>query len=301
MVNTLVDRDGGCMRRSVLLIAALCVVAATLATTAIAQSANGLRLYVFDGGVLESDPTRYRLATNEVKTSQLSVAAFLVVHPRGTLMWDSGAIADDSWTPTGGPVVRHLWLSNGQERRVTIRATLASQLASAGYMPGRITYFALSHDHWDHVANASLFAAATWLVRKVERDAMFPQPPREPPQPSTYAALQASKTIAIDKDDYDVFGDGTVVIKKAAGHTPGHQVLYVKLAKTGGVVLAGDLYHYPEERSLNRLPTAEFDQNATRAARAAIEAFLKQSGAKLWIQHDLVGFRTLKKAPQYYD
>ena len=282
-------------------VVAMSIMAAVWVAIGLAQQPRALRLYVFDGGVLESDPARYRLKPDEVKTTQLSVAAFLVVHPRGTLMWDSGAIADDSWTPTGKPVERRFMLSNGQPRTVTLRATLNSQLAAAGYAPSRITYLALSHYHWDHVANANQFASATWLVRKVERDGMFPQPPLEPPQPSTYAALQASKTTLIESDDYDVFGDGTVVIKKAAGHTPGHQVLYVKLPRTGGVVVTGDLYHYAEERSLNRLPTTEFDENATRASRAAIEAFVKQSGAKLWIQHDLTGFRALRKAPEYYD
>ena len=260
-----------------------------------------LRLYVLDGGVLESDPARYRLGPQEVKTTQLSVAAFLVVHPRGTLMWDSGAIADDSWTPTGRPVVRRLVLSNGQARQVTIRKSLEAQLMASGYAPRTITYLALSHYHWDHVANANDFAAATWLVPKVEHEGMFPARPIDPPQPSTFAALQMTKTMFVDKDDYDVFGDGTVIIKQARGHTPGHQVLYVKLARTGGVVLAGDLYHYPEERTLNRLPTTEFNEQQTRAAREGIEAFLKQTGAQLWIQHDLTAHMKLKKAPEYYD
>ncbi len=47
------------------------------------------------------------------------------------------------------------------------------------------------------------------------------------------------------KSEYDVFGDGTVVIMAAPGHSPGHQVLFLKLKKTGPVVLSGDLYHYP--------------------------------------------------------
>src|SRR5215218_3249561 len=108
-------------------------------------------------------------------------------------MWDSGAIPDDSWTPTGRPVDRRLRLSNGQERHVVIRAPLVAQLAAAGYAPRDITYFALSHYHWDHVANANAFAAATWLVPSVEREEMFPRPPAEPPQPSTYSALLNSK------------------------------------------------------------------------------------------------------------
>jgi len=254
---------------------------------------------VLDGGLLESDPSRYRLSTTEVATTQLSVAAYLIVHARGTLMWDSGAIADDSWTPTGKPVVRRLVLSNSQDRQVTLRASLGSQLTAIGVAPQAVTYFAVSHSHWDHVANANLFARAAWLVPQAERDVMFPRTSTEPPHPSTYAALRNSKTTVIT-GDHDVFGDGTVVIKPTPGHTPGHQVLYVRLAKTGGVVLSGDLYHYPEERTLKRLPTAD-DQEQTRRSREALDAFLAQSGAQLWIQHDLTAHAKLKKAPAYYD
>jgi len=75
----------------------------------------------------------------------------------------------------------------------------------------------------------------------------------------------------------------------------------VKLPETGDVVLSGDLYHYPEERMLDRVPTFEFDQEQTRATRAAIEAFLVQTGAQLWIQHDINGNARLKKAPHYYE
>ena len=120
-------------------------------------------------------------------------------------------------------------------------------------------------------------------------------------QPSTYSALRNSKTIILKPDEYDVFGDGSVIIKSAPGHTPGHQVLYLKLAKTGGVVLSGDLYHYPEERKLDRVPTFDFNEDQTRASRVMIEAFLKKTGAQLWIQHDITGNAKLKKSPNFYD
>jgi glyoxylase-like metal-dependent hydrolase (beta-lactamase superfamily II) len=113
--------------------------------------------------------------------------------------------------------------------------------------------------------------------------------------------LKGSRTVAVTADEHDVFGDGTVLLKAAPGHSEGHQVLYVKLAKTGGVVLSGDLYHYPEERTLNRLPTFEVSEQQTAASRTALEAFLTRTGAALWIQHDLVNHRTLRKAPEYYD
>jgi N-acyl homoserine lactone hydrolase len=262
---------------------------------------QSVRLYVLDGGTLESDPTRYRLTKEEISATQLSVTAFLIAHPKGTLMWDTGAIADDTWVPNGKPVRRRLVLSNSQERIVTLRTTMKAQLAAIGYAPSDITHLALSHYHWDHTANANQFAQSTWLARQVERDVMLPENVPDPPQPSTFAELRNGKTVLISGDDHDVFGDGTVVIKLSKGHTPGHQVLYVKLAKSGGIVLSGDLYHYPEERTLNRLPTFEFDVDQTRQSREALEIFLKQTGARLWIQHDFTAMAKVKKAPAFYD
>jgi N-acyl homoserine lactone hydrolase len=261
-----------------------------------------VRLYVFDCGTLHiADTGRFRLKKEEVPTSDLSVACFLVAHPRGTLIWDTGAVPDTAWTETGAPVKHHVVLPDSQQRDLTLRKTLSSQLAELGYAPGDITYLALSHYHYDHTANANAFAGATWLVRKVERDAMFADKPPGVTLPSSYASLRDSKTVLIEKADHDVFGDGTVVIKSAPGHTPGHQVLYVKLAKTGGVVLSGDLYHYAASRTLRRLPTFDFDQEQSAVSRAAIEGFLEKARAQLWIQHDVAGNAQLKKAPAFYE
>jgi glyoxylase-like metal-dependent hydrolase (beta-lactamase superfamily II) len=98
-----------------------------------------------------------------------------------------------------------------------------------------------------------------------------------------------------------VFGDGTVVIKTAPGHTPGHQMLFLKLKKFGPLLLMGDLYHFPEEKTLDRVPTFDFDAAMTRATRKKVEAFVKETGATAWIQHDPATYAPLKKAPQYYD
>ena len=87
-----------------------------------------------------------------------------------------------------------------------------------------------------------------------------------------------------------------MVVKSTPGHTPGHQVLFVKLPKTGPVVLAGDLYHYPEESTTGRIPTFEFNAAQSKASRAKVEAFVKQAGAQLWIEHDMATHAKLPKA-----
>jgi glyoxylase-like metal-dependent hydrolase (beta-lactamase superfamily II) len=262
---------------------------------------SSVRLYVFDGGTLESDPARYRLTKEDVGVTELSIGAYLIVHPKGVLMWDAGAVPDEAWTPAGKPVPHRIVLLDSQERHVTISKPLKAQLAQTGYAPSDATHLALSHYHWDHTANANAFARATWLVRQAERDAMFAEKPAGAVLPATYASLRNSRTVVVRDEEHDVFGDGTVILKAAPGHTPGHQVLYVRLAKTGGVLLSGDLYHYPQERTLGRLPTFEFNADQTRVARQGVEAFLKRTGAQLWIQHDFQADAKLKKAPAYYE
>ena len=51
----------------------------------------------------------------------------------------------------------------------------------------------------------------------------------------------------------------------------------------------------------SRAPEGEANGEQTIASRAAMEAYLKQSGAQLWIEHDPETFHRLKKAPDYIE
>jgi N-acyl homoserine lactone hydrolase len=254
---------------------------------------QSVRLYVFDCGVLKrGEPTAYRLTRGQVGSTDFSDACYLVVHPSGTLLWDVGIIPDDQIKPGGV----ELQAANGTN---VARKTLRSQLAEIGYTARDITYLALSHGHADHVANANEYAGATLLIQRAEWDSMFGEQARKLPLFAVYRALERSRTIKLD-GDRDVFGDGAVVLKSTPGHTPGHQSLFVKLARTGPLLLTGDLYHYAAERTLKTVPVRD-NQEQTIASRAAIDEFLGRTGAQLWIQHDILANATLKHAPQYYD
>ena len=218
------------------------------------------------------------------------MVGYLIVHPSGTMIWDTGVVPDSE---VG---------TNARGANRGGKRTLLDQLAEIGYAPKDINYLGLSHYHFDHTANANEFKDAIWLVRKEEREAMFGEKPPGITGPSHYNLLKDSKTFILEKNEYDVFGDGTVIVKAAVGHTPGHQVLVVKLAKFGPVILAGDLYHYQEERAIrDRTPTFEFNSDQSFASRNTIEDYAKKIGALLWIEHDLAHTETLKKAPAYYE
>lgn len=283
-----------------LLTAAAAIALASSGESAAPLAPKSMRLYVLDCGMLtptKEGVERYHITTAEAGETRMPVPCFLVAHPRGTLLWDTGVIPDAAVEaqPQGAranvnPTVAAL-----------VTRTLRSQLAEVGYTPADITYVAVSHAHIDHTANLNQFAASTWLTPAAERDFMWTENnPRV--NPSFYSQLRNSPVTLIGQDEYDVFGDGRAIIKAAPGHTPGHQVLVLRLASTGPVMLGGDLYHYPPERTLHRAPPDnEFSVQASAASRVTIEDYLRRTKAALWIQHDFAANAKLRKSPAYYE
>ncbi len=250
------------------------------------------RLYVFDCGTLiNNKPEDYNLKREEVKDTNMGVTCYLVIHPKGLLIYDTGL----SDRLVGRPLYENVVDGYGQIKF----NTLIGQLADIGVRPVDIDYLVLSHYHWDHIGNANEFAGAMWLVYKGDHDQMFSKEARAYAWFNQYSALEKSRTTVL-KGDRDVFGDGTVVILATPGHTEGHCSLLVRLKNTGPVVLSGDLYHYAEERGLNRLPEEE-KAMGTVESRQKIDELLQRTGAKLWIGHSMDFFRTVRKSPAWYD
>lgn len=260
----------------------------------------GLRLYVLDcGTLLYNNPESYNLTRQDVRNTNMSVPCYLVAHPQGTLLFDTGLPDSARGRPFNESPLGGAAKPSSTSYFMLVTQALRGQLAAIGFPPNRIDFLALSHFHPDHAGNANEYASSTWLVQRPEHEAMFgAKVPPDAINPS-YRGLKDSKTRILD-GDHDVFGDGTVVLKSTPGHTPGHQSLYVKLPRTGGVVLSGDLYHYPEERTLDRMPERE-KETGTAASRAALEAFMNEVKAELWIAHDINRYSKQKKSPEYYE
>jgi N-acyl homoserine lactone hydrolase len=261
----------------------------------VAAAPPGPRLYILDCGTISAmDPTLFSLKKEEIKGDAHFVSpCYLIVHPKGTLAWDLGQVPDKDIPDNGTEVV--------QQDILKATRRLDHQLEALGHPIKDISFVAMSHYHADHTANANAFAASTWIVQQAEYDMMFGNAKVGILSPETYKDLKNAKRITLNNEDHDVFGDGTVVIKTAPGHTPGHQMLFLKLTNFGPLLLAGDLYHLPEEKTLDRVPTFDFDAAMTRATRKKVDAFLAQSGTTMWIQHDPATYAPLKKAPEYYD
>lgn len=277
---------------SSLLGGAFCLLLAACASTP-APSATP-RLYAFDCGHIDVlDISVFHPGVGKDDHKALTDSCYLIVHPKGTLIWDTGLPDALAAVPEGKSLYGVF--------NMKVKHTLASQLQEIGVAPESITYLGISHMHGDHIGNASLFPKATLLMQKEEYEAAFgAEPGKFGFDPTGYPTLGANPNKLL-QGDYDVFGDGSVVIKRTLGHTPGHQALFLRLAKTGNVLLSGDLVHFTENWENKYVPSFNFDKPQTLKTMNEVAAFLKENHAQMWIQHDLEQNATIKHAPAFYD
>src|SRR5271156_667191 len=275
------------------LAAALVLAALFVAPPAFAKSPE-LRLYVLDCGHASFKDMGGFSDTGEYagKPGEIASPCFLIRHPKGNLLWDAGLGDRFAASKDGSDVAPGV--------HVTVPVTLLAQLQSLGLTPKDVNFIAFSHLHWDHTGNANEFPDSVWILNSAELAAALALPPPGGVLPETWNAYKNAKNETID-GDYDVFGDGTVMILRAPGHTPGHQVLKLKLQKSGTVILSGDLYHLRANRQFKRVPVYNANRADTLASMSRVETILKNTGGRLIVQHDPRDFRALPKPPAYLD
>jgi N-acyl homoserine lactone hydrolase len=257
------------------------------------EAGGGVALYALDCG-------RFTLAdagafaddrAYDGQTKTLVDPCYLIRHHKGDLLWDTGipeAIAD---MPNG-------FSEDGMS--ATFAKKLTAQLGELGLSPADIEFVSISHAHFDHVGNANLFApTATFILDKDERAYMFrPEARADARSFAMYDKVEAATTTLIEGDaDFDVFGDGSVKIVQAPGHTPGHAVLLVTLA-SGPVLLTGDLWHIAESRAARRVPVFNTDRAQTLASMDKVEALAAATKARVVRQHVAEDFEALPKFPE---
>jgi glyoxylase-like metal-dependent hydrolase (beta-lactamase superfamily II) len=278
----------GCAARAILPL--LLLAFATLAHGA--GSPPDVRLYVLDCGRLDIRDLRMFDDSGALdgKPGTMSVPCFLVRHPKGTLLWDTGlgdVIADHPGGVELAPGIR-----------ATVQVKLVDQLKALGLRPADMDYLAFSHWHEDHTGNANLFGKATWILQR--RELAAATGPTPPPFESLapVAAWRHARKRIID-GDADVFGDGSVRILSMPGHTPGHQVLEVRLPQAGTVLLAGDLYHSRENRRFRRVPRINVDRAQTLRSMRRFEAIAAREQARVVIPHDPRDVAGLPRFPAF--
>lgn len=119
-----------------------------------------------------------------------------------------------------------------------IRKTLISQLAAYGLAPRDVTDILLTHSHYDHSINWTLFSHARIVIGSMELDWSVGEPWGETPVPELYVReLKSWATIETVADGDEVMPGIRAVL--APGHTPGH-LIFVLEGSERDVIFTGD-------------------------------------------------------------
>lgn len=256
-----------------------------------------MKLYALHCGgeevdLCEFDPFDSRRGTKAISP----FFAYLIDHPRGTVLFDTGANLSFALDP----IKRYGALAAGFAIQMTHADHVVARISELGFAPEEVNYIVLSHLHYDHAGNLADFPCSKVLVQTSEL--VFAHwPPVY--QRATY--LQRDFASGIDwvelDGECDVFGDGRIVTFPTPGHTPGHQSMMVQL-DTKTLILVGDAAYQPDKMAARRLPALVWNPDAMVASWRKIEAWERKYGAELIFTHDLGFAKKTKVAPgEWYE
>ena len=248
-----------------------------------------IKLYAFTCGTVTGEFGR--LMEGSEGDITLPIPVFLIEHPKGRALFDTGLHPDCQHDPAerlGARLAALFRINVGPGEAVGAR------LEAIDRDPGKIDLIINSHFHFDHVGGNALIPNATMLVQRREWDAE-----RTPTRPRGTATIRAISTLAIPcvywRAAHDVFGDGSVVCLPTHGHTPGHQSLQLRL-DSGEVVLAADACYFCQTLRERRLPRYVHDRAAMLSSLDRLAA-LERSGARIFFGHDPAFWQSVPQAP----
>lgn len=247
-----------------------------------------LRVYAFTCGSL-TVPTAL-LLEGESGSLTVPVPAFLIDHPKGRALFDTGlhiAAQTDPDTRLGRLATFHtVHFDSGEE--------IGTRLAQVACAPEQVDLVINSHLHFDHCGGNAQLPNATLLVQRREWEAAHDADlvERVYYDPQDY---DHGHRLRLIDGEHDVFGDGSVVCLPTHGHTPGHQSLRVRVGPED-VVLAGDACYLRRTLDELHLPTAVFDREQMLATLHRLRA-LRDRGTVIVTGHDPEMWQSIPPAP----
>lgn len=223
------------------------------------------------------------------------VSMWVIDHPKGLVIFDTGnnkAISNGNcksyWT---GGFCDFLKPSQKSEDVIDM------QVKKLGLDPAKVKAVVTSHGHLDHIGNIEAFPNAIHVIQKKELyQSWFPEKFQGRTSPGAFVMADIDNarefTYLELEGDYDLFGDGTVMVLATPGHTLGHQSMKIKLASGRTIIMSQDAIWMQE--NLDGYP-AGLNYSVMDYTRSVNRLkFMKDlEGAEILFAHDEIQYKAL--------
>lgn len=253
-----------------------------------------MKLYIFSTGIMRCKRGLFTPNRHPDQEIEAPVPVFLVQHPRGNVLFDTGCHPEIETNPT------KVWGGLIKVFRPELKAEdqIPAQLARIGLKTGDIDFVVLSHLHMDHAGGNQFFAGAEFIVQEEEMAAA--KDPANEGKGYYRHDWDYPLCYRLINGEQDLFGDGTIRLKPLPGHSRGMQIVLVKLNETKTFVFAFDGAVNRGNLEDEVIPKMFWDAELTLAGIQEIKR-LKQGGAEIIYGHDPEQWAELKLAPLYYE
>ena len=249
-------------------------------------------IYAFIVGT-HTIPARF-MVEGRAGTMTVPIPSYFVRHPLGDIVFDTG-LARASHIDEGGYMSPDA--PEGVRFHFSAADELPAQLESAfGIAAEDVALIANSHLHYDHCGGNELFPNARVIVQRREFAHAIDAPSRVVARPRDDFDVEGQSMLLVD-GEYDVFGDGSVVLFPSYGHTPGHQSMSVRTAD-GTYVLAADSCYLQETLDESALPGVIADPQAVLGVLEGYRKMRDEEGARIIVGHDPEFWVSMPLAPK---
>lgn len=221
---------------------------------------------------------------------KVPVCSYLITHPKGRVIFDSGLNPSTSHEPPADHIGD--FLAAFHQFDFGAGEDLGARLESVDVDPGSVTHVINSHLHFDHCGGNCQLPNATIVTQGVEWDAAFEFGQERGYVQADFDTGQPTQRVT---GEHDLFGDGTVVCIPTPGHTPGHQSLRVR-TEAEEFILCGDACYLKQSLDELALPGIIADPDQALQSLKLLRSF-RDGGATIMYGHDPDFWKTVPMAP----
>lgn len=271
-----------------------------------------MKLYVLDNGYEKLDKSFFIAGANCGFVSDpnpdhvwidIPIQAFLVDHPEGYIMFDTGCDTDfkKNWPP---------FIEEQSPYYVTEEQALPNRLAQLGVRPEDIRYVVISHLHVDHAGNLHRFRNAEVIVNESEftttLKAYVTRQDMDVHIPSDIEHFIDAKLnwhlLPDDVKEYELV-PGVTLLNLGSGHSYGMVAMRVDLERSGRFLLVQDAIYFEENiKPEIQAPGICYDSLGYKRTAKFLLEYARKYGCTIWYGHDIRQYGTLTKSHEgFYD